>query len=99
MLGAVVIQGGNVISTAANMSRPYGLDNCGFHAEKRALRGRKDFKGAVIIVVRMNTRGKLSGMSRPCPKCMKVIREKKIKKIIYVNDNREICIEKVQYSL
>jgi len=94
-VGAVVIKGGRVVSKAANMSRPYQKINCGFHAEERALRGNKDFRGAVIIVVRSNVKSNISGLSRPCDKCMKVIRAKGIKKIGYINQDKEFVLERV----
>lgn len=95
LVGAVVVKGGNVLSKAANLSRPFGLDNCGFHAEERALREDIDYRGATIIVVRINSKSGNTGLSRPCIKCMKIIRSRGLKKIIYLSDADNACIERV----
>lgn len=94
-VGAVVIRGGKVVSKAYNISRPFGIDNCGFHAEERALREDRNFKGSTIIVVRSNLNFNIAGLSKPCDKCMKVIRAKGVKKICYLDDNKVFITERV----
>lgn len=95
LVGAIVVKGGKVLSKAANLSRPYGVLNGGFHAEERALREEIDYRGAVVIVVRVNKKTKIVGMSRPCERCMRVIISKGIKKIIYMDSELTVCVEKV----
>lgn len=95
-VGAVLLRGGNVIEKAFNISRPYGEANCSLHAEERLLKG-KTFTGCTLVVVRSNKQGKLVTMSRPCEhKCYELVVRAKIRKIIYINWEGEIVIEKVK---
>lgn len=87
--GAVVLKGGRVISTAYNIDKnnPNILEeekirmHSSICAERRALKGIADPKGAVIIVVR----AKSSGMvySKPCDRCRRACQSAGIKAIIY----------------
>lgn len=96
--GAIVIRGGSVISRAANFSRPYGIDNRGFHAEERALNESKNYKGATLIVACRTNSGR-NHISRPCEICMKLIEQKGITKIIYLNREGNICVERVKKQM
>lgn len=58
------------------------------HAEMAALRRAKRTNGAVIYVARVNRQGR-ERMSRPCPKCMVLLRQAGIKKICYTIDSSE----------
>ena len=91
-LGAVVVRGGAVLAVAFNISRPYGIDNGGRHAEERVLHNKdgRNFKGATLYVCRWGSRA-----SKPCPKCMKAIIEAGIKKIVYFNYVHEMIVERV----
>jgi pyrimidine deaminase RibD-like protein len=74
-MAAVVVQGGKVLASAANMGTGRG------HAEARALRPHRDFEGADIYIVRLNGRG----TSKPCPECARMIQEAKIARVIYTD--------------
>lgn len=52
------------------------------HAEMAALRRCKRTKGATIYVARINSRGQ-QRMSKPCPKCMRLIKQAGIKRVVY----------------
>jgi len=93
--GAIVIKGGSIISMASNFSRPFGLQNRGFHAEERALNRDKNYRGATMIVACQTTKGK-HHISKPCANCMRLIEDKGISKIIYLNRDGSICTEKVK---
>lgn len=91
--GAVVILGGSVQGLGINKrtNDPYTHKNLHWlseHAEMAALRRSKRTEGAVIYVSRVNKRGQ-ERMSRPCPKCMKLLKAKGIKKIVYTIDSAE----------
>jgi len=93
--GALVIKGGSVISRATNYSRPFGLYNRGFHAEERVLNESKDYRGATLVVACKTLNGR-NHISKPCSNCMKLIEEKGIAKIIYLNREGDICVERVK---
>ncbi len=94
-LGAIIIRGGAIISFAHNLrgsagtfhqdSAPQG------HAEKRAILPHMNLTGTTIIVIRLS-----GGCSRPCPDCFKAIQAAGIKKVAYVNEDRQFVIEKVK---
>lgn len=90
--GAVVVKGGRVISVGVNKWRVDPSMACNekdynpnltYHAEAEAIsRASGDLSGAVIFVARINKKG-LWSFSRPCTRCMKLIKSAGIKKIIY----------------
>jgi len=96
-VGAVLYRGGCILARASNMSRPYGLDNRGFHAEERLLNKypKEKIPGATVVVVRTNLKGCMSSMSRPCTVCYNLLVENGIRKIVYVDWKNEISIEKM----
>ena len=68
-----------------------GYENKGpIHAEVSALipliKRRMDLSGTTLYTYRENKGGKLA-MSRPCPRCMQLIKEQGIKKICYTTNN------------
>ena len=68
-----------------------GYENKGpVHAEVSALipliKRRVDLSGTTLYVYRENKDGKLA-MSRPCPRCMQLIKEQGIKKICYTTND------------
>ena len=68
-----------------------GYENKGpVHAEVSALipliKRRVDLSGTTLYVYRENKDGKLA-MSRPCTRCMQLIKEQGIKKICYTTNN------------
>ena len=96
-MGAVLIKGGSVIQRQANYTRSKGVRKDGFHAEERAIikAGIDNCKGATIIVARLNKNNKPGTMSRPCPRCLRLIERAGIKKIIYVNWTSEVVMERL----
>lgn len=87
-LGAVVVRSGQVISKATNISRPYGKENGGRHAEARALRPHMNCNGATLYVAREG-----GSMSRPCEDCWEKIRTSGIRKVVYMNWDSELVVE------
>lgn len=83
-MAAVVVRGGQVVSTAHNLAR------LGAHCELRALRPHLDLRGATLVVVRSN-----GYCSRPCPRCRRAIAEAGIKKIVFVDEQRRVTVEKI----
>ena len=90
--GCIVVLGGSVQSVGVNKrtNDPYIHKNLHWlseHAEMAALRRCKRTKGATIYVARVNNAGE-QRMSRPCHKCMKLLREAGIKRIVYTIDQQ-----------
>ncbi len=83
-LAAVVLRGGAIVSYATNMGR------WGHCAERRAIRPHTNYAGTMLIVVRSN-----GGCSKPCKRCAKLIKEAGIKRVGYVNEDRQFVVEKV----
>jgi deoxycytidylate deaminase len=83
-LGCVITRGGAVLSVAANR---WDWGKC---CERRAIRPHCDYRGAVLIVVRSNKK-----MSKPCSACRIAIEKAGIKKIVYIDWNGNVVIEKV----
>lgn len=93
-VGAVVVKGGSVIATACNKScnHPDVLEekDIKYHAticaERRAIAQISDSKckGAVIYVARIQRKTGGFGISKPCDRCQKVMKEKGIKRAIYI---------------
>lgn len=71
-MGAVVVRGGAILSVEANHK--------GKCAERRAIRPHVDYRGATVYVARINNL-----VSRPCPRCMVVLKKAGIKSVIYIN--------------
>jgi pyrimidine deaminase RibD-like protein len=71
-MAAVVARGGKVISCKTNL--------LGKHAEVRALRPHLDCTNSTVYVMRSNGR-----VSKPCPKCMKILKKSGVKKAVYIN--------------
>lgn len=91
--GAVVVLGGSVQAVGFNKrtNNPHthkDLHWLSEHAEMAALRRCKRTQGATIYVARLNKHDQ-QRMSRPCPKCMKLIVEAGIKRIVYTIDQSE----------
>lgn len=95
-VGAVVVRGGKVLASAYNISRPFGRDNGGRHAEERALNNLdgRDFSGATLYVTRYGRT-----MSRPCPQCMEAIVRANIKKVVYLDWSGRVCVYDVKKGL
>lgn len=88
--GAIVVLGGAVQGLGINKNTldPYIYKNypkMSVHAEEAALRRCTRTQGATIYVSRVNNRGQQK-MSRPCPKCMKLLIQAGVKRIVYTID-------------
>lgn len=77
---AVIIKGGNVISTGWNYSH--------IHAEHTAINRawRSNIKGTTMVVLRLKKSGGL-GMAKPCKKCEQKIVAAGIKNVVYTDVN------------
>ena len=89
--GAVVVKGGRVVGTGYNRNRNHPMivspehikTNCSIHAEESAIRDAGyDVKNAVIYVARVSKNGE-DRDSRPCPRCLDLINQSGIKRIVY----------------
>lgn len=81
---ALLIKGGAIVSVGINDSR------WGHHAEKHALHGLPDNVGGTLVVARKGNR-----MSRPCDKCLELIKSKGVEKIVYTNWEGKPVLERV----
>ena len=95
--GAIVVKGGSVIGTGFNKDRNHPdivspehiKSHCSVHAEVDAIRDAKwNVKGAVVYVARINNQGK-DRNSKPCDRCMVLIEETQIKKVIYTGSEND----------
>lgn len=95
--GAVIVKGGRVIGTGFNKDRnnPYFVSpehiktHCSVHAEVEAIRDAGwNVKGAVLYVARVNAQG-IDRNSKPCDRCMVVIEETQIKKVIHTEGEND----------
>lgn len=93
-LGAVVVKGGNILSTGYNQLRPSRLiGTATLHAEAAAilelLKNQRQHEaiGAVIYVSRW-TRGGRIGLAKPCDKCMDLLRSVGISTVYFTTDDQ-----------
>ena len=93
--GAIVVKSGSVIGIGFNKDRnsPYVVSpehiktHCSVHAEVDAIRDANwNVKGAVLYVARVNAQGK-DRYSKPCDRCMVVINETQIKRVMYTGSD------------
>lgn len=95
-IGAVVVNRKTIISSGFNQMKTHPLQkernkrrevhkhNCSaVHAEVSALSKVRNVPQGSILYVSRKTLGGDSGMCRPCPACMSVIRESGINTIVY----------------
>lgn len=89
--GAVIVKGGRVVGTGFNRNRNHPMivsperikTDCSTHAEESAIRDAGyDVKNAVIYVARVNRHGE-DRDSEPCPRCLNLINQSGIKRIVY----------------
>ncbi len=100
--GCIIARGSRVVSKGWNKSKthPAAVDyhSRHLHAELSAIVGanESDLRGSDLFVCRIFRRpdGKL-GMSRPCTKCMKLIKTAGIRRIYYTTEEGRIEVERV----
>ncbi len=83
---AIVFRGGCVVGFANNTYEE--------HAEIRALRRVKYMHNLTILSVRVNREGELKN-AKPCEDCMRALKERGVRTILYSNDNGEIKRERI----
>jgi deoxycytidylate deaminase len=88
--GAVIVQGGSVVSVGVNRVRNHPDNVCdpkreaSVHAEVAAIRGARGacLRGATLYVARVRKGGEF-GLSRPCVNCLEEIGRVGIRKVVY----------------
>ncbi len=73
-MGCVIVKSGSILALAANHHQ------WGRHCEKRALSRIDNAEGSTIYVMRANRR-----ISKPCFRCLLLLKEKQIRKAVYIN--------------
>lgn len=100
--GAVVVRGGRVLGTGCNRSRNHPSivspehikTKCSIHAEESAIKDANyDVRGAILYVARINKNGE-DRDSKPCPRCLNLIKESGIKRVIYTTNSGRINVSK-----
>lgn len=98
--GAVIVKGGRVVGTGYNKNRNHPLfvspehikSDCSVHAEASAIRDAgNDVRNAVIYVARVNRHGE-DRDSRPCSRCLVLIKESGIKRIIHTTQSGRVNV-------
>ena len=98
--GAIVVKGGRVVGTGYNKNRnnPHFVSpehiktDCSVHAEKSAIKDAGyDVKNAVIYIARVNRNGE-DRDSKPCSRCLRLIEESGIKRIVYTTQSRRVNV-------
>src|SRR5215204_1601899 len=86
-MAAVVVSAGRVLSRATNIS---GTCYPGKHAEVRALRPHRSYRGSTLYVARKN------GLtSRPCPGCWIAALEAGISRVVYADAAGKVVSERL----
>ena len=96
---ALVYKGGSLISQGNNRqySQYSARGSVGLHAEVAALarvQDKRKLKNSSVTVIRVNKAGLLV-MSRPCPSCIRYMRQVGVSKMIYSDDNGDFVEEKL----
>lgn len=98
--GAVLVKGGRVIGTGYNRNRNHPRivspehikSDCSVHAEESAIRDAGyDVKNAILYVARVNKHGQ-DRDSKPCPRCLDLIEESGIKRVIYTTQSGRVYV-------
>ena len=93
MMSALIIKGGNLLSTGYNKisGHPQAYFGCSHHAEFDAIRNAKaDITGSKILVYRFSRKDNTLQNSKPCAMCQEEINKAGISCAIYVEDGRVI---------
>lgn len=90
MHGAAIVQRDKIVGTGYNKVHHTGIRNEGIHAERDAIQNTtaRHREGSILYVCRLNRKGQLK-MSRPCSKCMKLIKKVGIGTICYSTNQGE----------
>jgi deoxycytidylate deaminase len=98
--GAIVVKGGRVVGTGYNKNKnnPHFVSpehiktNCSVHAERSAIKDAGyDVKNAVIYIARVNRQGE-DRDSKPCSRCLELIEESGIKRIVYTTQSGRVNV-------
>ena len=89
----LIVRGGSLQAFGINSNRNIPgiiqeIDELGVHAEIAALKRCNRTDDAVAYIARVNAKGK-PGMSRPCPNCIKALKEAGIRKVVYTVNESE----------
>lgn len=87
----IIVRGGAVQGFGVNVPRNIPgivqeIEALGEHAEVRALKVSAKTEGAVAYVARVNSNGE-ERMSRPCPRCIKALKDAGVKRVVYTIDS------------
>jgi cytidine deaminase len=85
---AIIIRGGAIVSSASNHNTT--------HAEVAALNRLwpSERRGTKVWSIRLTRGGKL-GMAKPCPNCLRYLRESGVKVVYYSDSRGDIQMEKI----
>jgi deoxycytidylate deaminase len=103
-LGCVAVLGGKIIETGYNSyknscSNQFIKNACSCHAEMDVLHkcgkkhGFNKFNKITLYIARVNNHNNLR-TSRPCSECLKYIKKVNVKKIVYVDEDLDIIVQR-----
>ena len=103
-LGCVAVLAGKIIESGYNSyrsssSNPFIKNACSCHAEMDVLhkcsrkRGFDKFNKITLYIARINNHNDLR-TSKPCMECLKYINQKNVKKIVYIDENLNVVIQR-----
>jgi deoxycytidylate deaminase len=98
-VGAIIVNGGRIISCGRNERRHTRLITGRRHkqslcAEQSAIlkllknRRQAELVGSTLYVTRMNTKG--SALAKPCSCCQEIIKSVGIRKVFYTDNNSQV---------
>jgi tRNA(Arg) A34 adenosine deaminase TadA len=91
--GCVIVKSGAVQSKGTNTYRNQPgiieeIEALSVHAEINAIRRGSNLRGAVAYIARVNNSGE-KRQSRPCPDCLKALKDAGVKRIVYTVSGEE----------
>lgn len=91
--GCIIVKSGAVQSKGTNTYRNQPgiiqeIEALSVHAEINAIKRGSDLRGAVAYIARVNNDGE-KRQSRPCPDCLKALKNAGIKRIVYTVSGEE----------
>lgn len=103
-LGCVAVLAGKIIESGYNSfknssSNIFIKNSCSCHAEMDVLhkcskkKGFNKFNKITLYIARINNHNNLRA-SKPCMVCLKYINQKNIKKIVYIDENLNVVIQR-----